>query len=409
MAEKLWILPNYGKNKENILAYFADRILEIEEIKTEKWATNNQVFERKAGEMLIVNYGKGRLHILADYNLEIIRKLKQFPYLKFDKATKFWSIPFAQKYLADLQAIALAENRQYKYIELEPQQPKTKLIKTNNIACPQEYILKLKELRYAQKTIINYKAGFENFLNYYENISPENITEDQIIDYLRHLVFERNVAEATQNCAINAVKFYYEKVLRGPRKLYKIDRPRVEKALPSVLSINEIKNLIEVIKNPKHKAIVTTLYSAGLRISEVINLKIKDIDANRMQIRVEQSKGKKDRYTILSKKNLHLLRQYYKDYSPKEYLFEGQGGGQYTASSIQQIVRDAVGLAKINKRTTVHTLRHSFATHLLENGTDLRYIQELLGHSSSKTTEIYTHVTTKGFDQIISPMDTINF
>ncbi len=148
-----------------------------------------------------------------------------------------------------------------------------------------------------------------------------------------------------------------------------------------------------------------TIYSGGLRISELINLKVKDIDSNRMQIRIQQSKGKKDRYTLLSKKTLITLRQYFKEYHPKVWLFEGETGGQYADSSIYKIFKTALKQAKINKKVSIHSLRHSFATHLLESGTDLRYIQSLLGHSSSKTTEIYTHITTKGFDQIKNPLD----
>lgn len=151
-----------------------------------------------------------------------------------------------------------------------------------------------------------------------------------------------------------------------------------------------------------------TIYSAGLRISEAIHLKIKDIDSQRMQIRVEQSKGKKDRYTLLAAKTLEILRMYVKEYKPKDYLFEGQNGEQYSDRSIQAILKMALAKTNIKKHVTVHTLRHSFATHLLENGTDLRYIQNLLGHGNSKTTEIYTHVTTKGFNQIKSPLDKLN-
>jgi len=175
------------------------------------------------------------------------------------------------------------------------------------------------------------------------------------------------------------------------------------------LSEAEVKNILSNVNNLKHKVILMTIYSAGLRISEAINLKIKDIDSNRMQIRVEQSKGKKDRYTLLSKKTLEMLRLYFKEYKPKEWLFEGaKEGTPYSAKSIQTIFTEATKLAGIKKRATVHTLRHSFATHLLENGTDLRYIQSLLGHESSKTTEIYTHITTKGFDQILSPLDKLD-
>lgn len=191
----------------------------------------------------------------------------------------------------------------------------------------------------------------------------------------------------------------------GQRKIYTIDRPRKEKMLPEVLSEEEVVQLLNATENIKHKAILMTIYSAGLRISELINLQIKDIDSKRMQIRVEQAKGKKDRYTLLGKKTLEALRKYVSEYKPKEWLFEGRNAEKYSATSIKSILRESLVKVGIKKHITVHTLRHSFATHLLEGGTDIRYIQSLLGHSSGKTTEIYTHITTKGFDQIKSPLD----
>ena len=190
--------------------------------------------------------------------------------------------------------------------------------------------------------------------------------------------------------------------------MYLVERPREEKTLPIVLSEKEIGDLLNATENIKHKAILMLAYSAGLRLSELTNVKITDIDSNRMQIRIEQGKGKKDRYTLLAVKLLAILREYFVLFKPKEWLFEGADGGQYSVRSIQAIMKDATKKAGIKKKVSVHTLRHSFATHLLENGTDLRYIQSLLGHSSSKTTEIYTHITTKGFDQIKSPLDQLD-
>ena len=195
--------------------------------------------------------------------------------------------------------------------------------------------------------------------------------------------------------------------------MYFVERPQKEVILPTVCSEEEIKQLLSSIKNIKHKAILSTIYSAGLRISELINLPIAAIDSDRMQIRIEKAKGKKDRYTILSKKLLELLRMYFKQERPHYWLFEGMGSTkekpiQYSTRSVQSILSKALREVGITKHVTVHTLRHSFATHLLENGTDLRYIQSLLGHSNSKTTEIYTHVTTKGFNQIISPLDKLD-
>jgi len=171
--------------------------------------------------------------------------------------------------------------------------------------------------------------------------------------------------------------FYYEKVMKGQRKIYMIDRPRKEMFLPEVLSQEEVVKILNATENQKHKAILMTIYSAGLRISEAINLRIKDIDSGRMQIRVEQGKGKKDRYTLLSEKTLDTLRKYFVKYKPKIWIFEGLSGEQYSTSSIQAILKASVDKVGIKKRITVHTLRHSFATHLLEAGTDLRYIQSL--------------------------------
>lgn len=233
------------------------------------------------------------------------------------------------------------------------------------------------------------------------------------MEFSRYLVTDRKVSTSHQNQAINAIKFYFEKVKGGEKKYYHVDRPIREKALPEVLSEEEVSQILKCTRNLKHKAILMTIYSGGLRISELINLKIKDIDSERMQIRIEQGKGNKDRYTILSVKTLQILRKYIVNEKPFLYLFEGYGSSKekplkYSARSIQAILKQSLKLAGVQKKATVHTLRHSFATHLLENGTDLRYIQSLLGHESPKTTQIYTHITTKGFNQIISPLDKLD-
>jgi integrase/recombinase XerD len=207
------------------------------------------------------------------------------------------------------------------------------------------------------------------------------------------------------NQAVNSVKFYYEVVLGMPNRFYSIERPRSENKLPKVISKEEVLAIINATNNIKHKCIVSLLYSAGLRRSELLNLKITDIDSNRMLIRVENSKGNKDRMTLLSKSLLVDLRIYFKEYKPKKWLFEGAKGGIYGGESVLKIIKSACKRANVKRNVTPHTLRHSFATHLLEAGTDLRYIQTLLGHSSSKTTEIYTHVATKQFNNITNPLD----
>jgi site-specific recombinase XerD len=186
-----------------------------------------------------------------------------------------------------------------------------------------------------------------------------------------------------------------------------LERPIKDKKLPMVLTEKEISRILQVITNLKHKTIITTIYSAGLRISEALHLKIHDIDSENMRIWVRGGKGKKDRISILSKHLLDLLRQYYRAYKPKEYLFEGPDGKPYSASSTRKVLHRACEKAGITKDVKVHTLRHSFGTHLVENGTNLRYIQDLMGHGSSKTTEIYTHVSKEKLDEVRSPLENL--
>lgn len=201
--------------------------------------------------------------------------------------------------------------------------------------------------------------------------------------------------------AINAIKFYYEIVLEMPNRFYSIERPRKESKLPKVLSKEEIISIINHTNNIKHKCIVSLLYSSGLRRNELLQLKLKDIDSRRMVIRVEQAKGNKDRYTVLNKSVLDDMRKYFKIYKPKTYLFENPiSYNKYSSSSVLQIVVKSAINAGIKERVTPHMLRHSFAMHLLESGTDIRYIQLLLGYNSTKTTEIYTHVPTNSFTGI---------
>ena len=263
--------------------------------------------------------------------------------------------------------------------------------------CPEVYLQKLELKKYSNSTIKSYIHSFELFINYYKDIELLNLDENDIRKYLQKLIQEER-SNSYINLAINAIKFYYEMVLGMPNRFYSIERPRKEFKLPKVLSKEEVLSIIENTNNLKHRCIISLLYSSGLRRSELLNLKIKDIDSKRMVIRVEQAKGNKDRYTVLNKSVLDDLRNYFKVYNPKTYLFEGTiPGNKFSTSSILKIVVNSAEKAGINERVGPHMLRHSFATHLLENGVDIRYIQLLLGHNSTKTTEIYTHVATNKF------------
>jgi integrase/recombinase XerD len=274
----------------------------------------------------------------------------------------------------------------------------------NKIACPPEYLALLETKRYSLNTARMYTCLFSEFMNFFKGKPLNDINENEIKKYI-HGIVKQGKSLSHQNQVINAIKFYYEQVLDMPQRFYEIDRPRKERKLPSVLSEEEISKVISITTNLKHKAILVTIYSCGLRLSELLNIKLTDIQSDRRLLLIRDAKGNKDRNTILSDTTLALLRKYYLAFKPKEYLFEGQNGGRYSSKSVQSIVKHALKAANIKRPASTHTLRHSFATHLLENGTDLRYIQTLLGHSSPKTTEIYAHVSTKGLKDIVSPIE----
>jgi site-specific recombinase XerD len=269
---------------------------------------------------------------------------------------------------------------------------------------PEEYLIKLELKRYALNTCKAYISLFEKFINQYPGNDIVELSEQEIRTYLQ-LLIQQNKSNSYINQTINSIKFYYEVVMGMPNRFYSIERPRKQYKLPQVLSKEEILAVISNTNNIKHRCIVGLLYSAGLRRSELLDLKIEDIDSKRMLIHIKNAKNNKDRYSLLSETILKELRVYYNDWKPKKYLFEGLNGNKYSASSVKEIVVRAAEKSKINKRVTPHMLRHSFATHLLENGTDLRYIQTLLGHSSSKTTEIYTQVAVNNFKLIKNPLD----
>ena len=279
--------------------------------------------------------------------------------------------------------------------------------KKNKPDLPEGYIEKLEGKRYSEQTIQTYTSYFRDFAFYFRGRDLGNITVEEINQYILGLIREKGISHSQQNQRINAIKFYYEKVLGREKLYFQVERPRKELKLPDILSKEEIAAMIDSTDNIKHKCLIIIIYSGGLRRSEVIDLRISDIDSKRMLIKVRGAKGKKDRYVQLAKGALNLLREYYKEYKPSVWLFEGQKGGQYSAESIINVIKKAGRRAGIKKNIYPHILRHSFATHHLEQGTDLRYIQEWLGHSSSKTTERYTHVSRADFSRFRNPLDDI--
>ncbi len=234
------------------------------------------------------------------------------------------------------------------------------------------------------------------------------ITNEDVIDFNNNYILKQELSASFQNQVVNAIKLFFRTMQHKKLDVDLVHRPKRAKVLPNVLSKEEVKVLLNSLSNVKHKAMLSLIYSCGLRRSELLNLKLTDIDSKRNLIIIRQAKGRKDRIAPLSLKVLELLRSYFEAYKPKFWLFEGQDkNSKYDERSLASVLRQALEKSKINKPVTLHWLRHSYATHLLENGTDLRYIQEILGHSSSKTTEIYTHVSNKSIQKIVSPFDTL--
>lgn len=255
---------------------------------------------------------------------------------------------------------------------------------------------------YSESTILSYNNALIQFKKW--NYSGAKLDKDLLFKYVEYLSAYDKSYSYIKN-SIMALKLYSELVLGRILKNDYLKRIKRKSTLPDVLSIEEIKQVLDSIDNLKHKAIISLIYSCGLRISECINLKNIDIDSKRMLIKIVQGKGKKDRLVQLSPKLLDLLRDYYKEYKPKVHLFQGQSKDEYSARSIQKILKKALEKCNIKKRITVHSLRHSFATHLVEQGTDIRIIQEILGHKDIRTTQIYTHISSASISKVNNPFD----
>lgn len=260
--------------------------------------------------------------------------------------------------------------------------------------------------RYSHSTIKTYTETLITFLRYFPNKTVSEFDHGDIVIFNNEYIHVKKLSASYQNQVVNGVKLFFRVVENKKMIVELIHRPRREKKLPNILSKEEVKSLLEAPKNIKHKAMLSLIYACGLRRSELLHLTLKDIQSDRNILVIKQSKGKKDRIVPLSNKVIELLRAYYKEYKPKNWLFEGQFAyTQYSAKSLESVLKQSLTKANIGKPVSLHWLRHSYATHLLESGTDLRYIQELLGHKNSKTTEIYTHVSTSAIKMIKSPFD----
>jgi len=355
-----------------------------------------------------VRKGKpGELELVFPYNEEYIAGIKGITGRKWDAQNRKWLIPdsceaidqllelFAKSELVIDKSIAYTDND--KSIEIDSG--------NSNCMIMMSDMLKLKG--YSKKTIKSYMSHIRLFLKHCDK-NTDLLDEKDINSYLLFLLEEQQSSHSYVNQAVNSIKFLFNNVFKRNEPVTKIIRPKDQKKLPEVLSQKDVLKILDNVSNIKHKAVLFLTYSAGLRVGEVVRLRVTDIDSDRMLIHIVQGKGRKDRYTVLAQTALEILIQYMKKCGPEGWLFPGDDSDKHiTERTVQRIFENTKDRVGIKKKVSIHTLRHSFATHLLEGGVDLRYIQELLGHQSSKTTEIYTHVTENSIKNIQSPLDKI--
>ena len=339
---------------------------------------------------LIKHKNENRIAVQFEKNDRLIQRIKEFDDARWSAQKNVWHLPDT------------FENREhFNIVQYEKTIPSPEGIQQLH-----KFTQWLSSRRYSPSTIKTYTEALRSFFFFYREKPIQDLTNEDVIIYTNEYLLKNNLSASYQNQIINSIKLYFSTFRETKIDIEKIHRPKRAKVLPNVLSKEEVKLILEAHSNIKHKMMLCLIYSCGLRCGELLALKPLDIDSKRNIVLLKNSKGKKDRIVPLSPKILQMLREYYILYKPKTFLFEGQiKGNPYDARSLQVILKQAIAKVKIKKPVTLHWLRHSFATHLLESGTDLRYIQELLGHNSSKTTEIYTHVSTKSIQQIKSPFD----
>lgn len=337
---------------------------------------------------ILKHRGKNRIVVHFEKNAVLIARIKKLEDARWSASLKAWHLPDNN------------ENRKRFKIALPSNLSETHVQKIEH------FKRWLKSKRYSENTIKTYSEALSTFFKYYLHKPIEQITNDDVINFNNAYILKNKLSSSYQNQVVNALKLFYRQMQGAEMSVELIHRPKRQKLLPNVLSKEEVKAILTAHSNIKHKVMLSLIYSCGLRRSELLHLKPSDIDSKRTILIIRQAKGKKDRIAPLSEKIVTLLREYYQLFKPVRWLFEGQiPGEQYSEKSLESVLKQALSKTNIKKPVSLHWLRHSYATHLLEAGTDLRYIQEILGHTSSRTTEIYTHVSTKNLQNIKSPFD----
>lgn len=365
-----------------------------------------------------------RIFIDAPVNNELYQLLRQIKEIRWSNTKKQWHLPSGKKMVDDLAAaikkIAVLDTDQLReqlqsrkkiipaIIKFPVNTPAKRFTLSSNNHKAMDDFLKILVLKaYSASTIKTYKNEFLQLLKILNQKNVQDLTTEQLKRYLLWCIAQ-GLTENSIHSRINALKFYYEQVLKQEKIFFEIPRPKKPFLLPKVISEEKIIKGLFDIKNLKHKTLLLLAYSAGLRVSEVVSLQLTDVNSDRMQININRAKGKKDRVVTLSKSILEILREYYKEYKPSYWLFEGQNNQEhYSERSAQGIFKEAYKNLKLPPQCSFHSLRHSFATHLLENGTDISFIQKILGHNNIKTTLRYAQVSNKSISKIESPLDKI--
>jgi integrase/recombinase XerD len=342
------------------------------------------------------HHGQPVIFIRFPYDTALIRQVKQLPGARWSFGQTAWYVPDTPHHRQQLRLPPRESGKE----------ALSKVSGTNRPAL-QRFIDTIRLKGYSPNTETTYRNEFAQLLLLLGDVHVDTLTPERIRSYMLYCTTVLKLSEAHLHSRLNAIKFYFEKVLKREKFFADIPRPKTHSTLPKHISPRDVKKLFDSTTNLKHNTMLKLCYGMGLRVSEVIGLKVSHVDSGNMQVHIVRGKGKKDRYVNLPESILAQLREYFKQYRPKEYLFEGQYGGQYSSRSAQAVFKQAMKRAGINKEVGIHGLRHSYATHLMEAGTDIGHIQKLLGHQDIRTTLIYAKVTDRDVTKIKSPLDSL--
>ncbi len=354
------------------------------------------------------SYNKSNvIFIRFRYNDEIIRLIKQCTPARWNAAERAWMLPCSRQMAELLKKIledkAFIDDAALNVSEPEPMRDQLPESTIEQVARLEQW---MRARRFSDRTIEVYIGAIRVFLNFFKEKSPCDITNDDVTIFNNDYIIAKDLSASYQNQVVNAIKMFFSITESRKLDLNLIYRPKTGKPIPYVFDKEDIKRMLELTANLKHRTMLSLIYACGLRRGELLKAVKENIDFNRKVLIVRSGKGNKDRMVPIGERMLNLITDYTSAYNPKNWLFEGQNPGeQYSERSLQEVMKQAVERAGLNPKATLHWLRHSYATHLHEGGTDIRYIQELLGHKSSKTTEIYTHISRRSIQQIRSPFD----